>query len=35
MVLIMEKIEQVDHDLIQQLVESLEDAKLGWIRRVA
>jgi len=31
----LKKLEQVDHDLIQQLVESLEDAKHGRIRRVA
>ena len=30
----LKKLEQVDHDLIQQLVESLEDAKHGRIRRV-
>ena len=30
----LKKVEQVDHDLIQQLVESLEDAKHGRIRRV-
>lgn len=28
-------LEQVDHDLIEQLVDSLEDAKHGRIRRVA
>lgn len=31
----LKKIEKVDHDLIQQLAESLEDAKCGRIRRVA
>lgn len=31
----LKKLEQVDHDLISQLVESLEDAKHGRIRRVA
>ena len=31
----LKKLEQVDHDLIQQLVESLEDAKQGRVRRVA
>jgi hypothetical protein len=31
----LKKLEKVDHDLIQQLVESLEDAKHGRIRRVA
>jgi predicted CopG family antitoxin len=31
----LKKLEQVDHDLIQQLTESLEDAKHGRIRRVA
>ena len=30
----LKKLEQVDHDLIQQLVESLGDAKHGRIRRV-
>ncbi len=29
------KIEAVDHSLIDQLVESLEDIKCGRIRRVA
>jgi len=31
----LKKIEKVDHKLIDQLVESLEDAKHGRIRRVA
>ena len=31
----LKKLEKVDHDLISQLVESLEDAKRGRIRRVA
>ncbi|MBI2136916.1 hypothetical protein HYU12_00145 [Candidatus Woesearchaeota archaeon] len=31
----LKKIEKVDHELISQLVESLEDAKQGRIRRVA
>lgn len=31
----LKKLEQVDHGLIQQLVDSLEDAKHGRIRRVA
>ena len=31
----LKKLEKVDHDLISQLVESLEDAKHGRIRRVA
>lgn len=31
----LKKIEKVDHDLISQLAESLEDAKQGRIRRVA
>ena len=31
----LKKLEKVDHDLIAQLVESLEDAKNGRIRRVA
>ncbi len=31
----LKKLEKVDHDLIAQLVESLEDAKQGRIRRVA
>jgi hypothetical protein len=31
----LKKLEKVDHDLIGQLVESLEDAKNGRIRRVA
>lgn len=31
----LKKLEKVDHDLIAQLVESLEDAKCGRIRRVA
>lgn len=31
----LKKLEKVDHDLISQLVESLEDAKHGKIRRVA
>lgn len=31
----LKKLEKVDHDLIEQLVESLEDAKHGRIRRVA
>ncbi len=31
----LKKLEKVDHDLIEQLVESLEDAKQGRIRRVA
>ncbi len=31
----LKKLEKVDHELIQQLVESLEDAKQGRIRRVA
>jgi len=31
----LKSLEKVDHDLIEQLVESLEDAKCGRIRRVA
>ena len=31
----LKKLEKVDHELISQLVESLEDAKRGRIRRVA
>lgn len=31
----LKKLEKIDHDLIGQLVESLEDAKHGRIRRVA
>lgn len=31
----LKKIEKIDHDLMDQLVESLEDAKHGRIRRVA
>ena len=31
----LKKLEKVDHELISQLVESLEDAKHGRIRRVA
>ena len=31
----LKKLEEVDHDLIAQLKESLEDAKHGRIRRVA
>ena len=31
----LKKLEKVDQDLIGQLVESLEDAKAGRIRRVA
>ncbi len=31
----LKKLEEVDHDLISQLKESLEDAKQGRIRRVA
>ena len=31
----LKKLEKVDHDLISQLIESLEDAKHGHIRRVA
>ena len=31
----LKKLEKVDYDLINQLVESLEDAKAGRIRRVA
>ena len=31
----LKKLEKVDHDLISQLIESLEDAKQGRIRRVA
>ena len=31
----LKKLEKVDHGLIEQLVESLEDAKHGRIRRVA
>jgi len=31
----LKKLEKVDHELISQLVESLEDAKQGRIRRVA
>ena len=31
----LKKLEKVDHELISQLVESLEDAKHGKIRRVA
>lgn len=31
----LKKLEKHDHDLIEQLVESLEDAKHGRIRRVA
>ncbi len=30
----LKKLEKVDHELIQQLTESLEDAKNGRIRRV-
>lgn len=29
------RLKKVDHELIEQLVESLEDAKFGRIRRVA
>ena len=31
----LKKLEKIDHDLISQLIESLEDAKHGRIRRVA
>lgn len=31
----LKKLEKIDHELISQLVESLEDAKSGRIRRVA
>lgn len=31
----LKKLEKVDHELISQLVDSLEDAKQGRIRRVA
>ena len=31
----LKKLEKIDHDLISQLTESLEDAKHGRIRRVA
>lgn len=31
----LKRLEKIDHDLIQQLVDSLEDAKHGRIRRVA
>ena len=31
----LKKLEKVDHELISQLVDSLEDAKHGRIRRVA
>ncbi|MDP4012836.1 MAG: hypothetical protein Q8R00_04505 [Candidatus Nanoarchaeia archaeon] len=31
----LKKLEKIDHDLIKQLTESLEDAKHGRIRRVA
>ena len=31
----LKKLEKIDYDLISQLVESLEDAKHGRIRRVA
>lgn len=31
----LKKLDEVDHNLISQLVESLEDAKNGDIRRVA
>ncbi|MEK6967517.1 MAG: hypothetical protein AABX51_02720 [Nanoarchaeota archaeon] len=31
----LKKLEKIDHELISQLVESLEDAKHGRIRRVA
>ncbi len=31
----LKKLEKVDHELISQLVESLEDAKQGRIRRIA
>ena len=31
----LKKLEKVDHNLIHQLTESLEDAKHGRIRRVA
>lgn len=31
----LKKLEKVDHDIISQLVDSLEDAKQGRIRRVA
>jgi len=31
----LKRLEKVDHALIEQLVESLEDAKCGRIRRVA
>ena len=31
----LKRLEQIDHNLIEQLVESLEDAKHGRIRRVA
>ncbi len=29
------RLKKIDHELIEQLVESLEDAKCGRIRRVA
>ena len=31
----LKKLEKVDHELIEQLIDSLEDAKHGRIRRVA
>ena len=31
----LKRLEKIDHDLLDQLVESLEDAKHGRIRRVA
>ena len=31
----LKKLEKIDHELISQFIESLEDAKQGKIRRVA
>ena len=31
----LKKIEEIDYNLIEQLVESLQDVKMGRIRRVA
>jgi len=31
----LKKLEEIDHGLIEQLIDSLEDAKHGRIRRVA
>ena len=31
----LKKLEKVDHELLEQLLDSLEDAKKGRIRRVA